>query len=145
MLAGYKKLDVPSISDTMDKFKIFGALYQNKAVVTDTFLCGQAFTVHYMPDEILPGEVAVLDNNGRDDCTAWGDIMSIYASQYGITGTVIDRVFVNPGDFVYEDNTGVVVPFEKVEREILAKVRVGMPLKKARKQTSYHILQTSEK
>lgn len=104
IIAEYKKLDVPSISDAMDKLRIFGALYHIKAVVPDTYLCGQAFTVHYMPngtakgtvgdfiDDILPGEVAVIDNNGRDDCTVWGDIMSIYASQHGIAGTVIDGV-----------------------------------------------------
>lgn len=100
----YKKLDVPSVSDAMDKLKIAGGLYHIKAVVPDTYLCGQAFTIHYVPcgtvkgtvgdfiDDILPGEVAVIDNGGRDDCTVWGDIMSIYATQKGIAGTVIDGV-----------------------------------------------------
>lgn len=104
IIDAYKKLDIPSISDAMDKLRLFGALYHIKAVVPDTYVCGQAFTVHYVPngtirgtvgdfiDDILPGEVAVLDNNGRDDCTVWGDIMSIYASQHGIAGTVIDGV-----------------------------------------------------
>ncbi len=204
----FKKLDVPSISDAMDKLRLFGALYHIKAVVPDTYVCGQAFTVHYVPngtvkgtvgdfiDDILPGEVAVIDNNGRDDCTVWGDIMSIYASQHGIAGTVIDGVCrdinvirklkypiytkgtymvtgkdrvhvdkvggtvsiagiqVNPGDLVCGDNTGVViVPFEhceevlavaksieKTEQQILNKVRAGMKLKDARKETGYHTL-----
>ena len=208
----FKKLDVPSISDAMDKLKLSGALYHIKAVVPDTYVCGQAFTVHYIPngtikgtvgdfiDDILPGEVAVIDNNGRDDCTVWGDIMSIYASQHGIAGTVIDGVCrdinvirqlkypiftkgtymvtgkdrvtvdkvggtvsiagvqVNPGDLVCGDNTGViVVPFEHaeevlavakqieiVEQQILQKVRSGMKLKDARKQTGYHTLQTPD-
>lgn len=212
IIEAFKKLDVPSISDAMDKLKLFGALYHIKAVVPDTYVCGQAFTVHYVPngmikgtvgdfiDDILPGEVAVIDNNGRDDCTVWGDIMSIYASQHGIAGTVIDgvcrdinvirelkypiytkgtymvtgkdRVYVdkvggtvsiagiqvNPGDLVCGDNTGVViVPFErvedvlavaqnieKVEHEILKKVRSGMKLKDARKETGYHTLQTPD-
>lgn len=212
IIEAFKKLDVPSISDAMDKLKLFGALYHIKAVVPDTYVCGQAFTVHYVPngmikgtvgdfiDDILPGEVAVIDNNGRDDCTVWGDIMSIYASQHGIAGTVIDgvcrdinvirelkypiytkgtymvtgkdRVYVdkvggtvsiagiqvNPGDLVCGDNTGVViVPFErveevlavaqnieKVEQEILKKVRSGMKLKDARKETGYHTLQTPD-
>lgn len=212
IIEAFKKLDVPSISDAMDKLKLFGALYHIKAVVPDTYVCGQAFTVHYVPngmikgtvgdfiDDILPGEVAVIDNNGRDDCTVWGDIMSIYASQHGIAGTVIDgvcrdinvirelkypiytkgtymvtgkdRVYVdkvggtvsiagiqvNPGDLVCGDNTGVViVPFErvedvlavaqnieKVEQEILKKVRSGMKLKDARRETGYHTLQTPD-
>lgn len=208
----FKKLDVPSISDAMDKLRLFGALYHIKAVVPDTYVCGQAFTVHYVPngtvkgtvgdfiDDILPGEVAVIDNNGRDDCTVWGDIMSIYATQHGIAGTVIDGVCrdinvirelkypiftkgtymvtgkdrvhvdkvggtvsiagiqVNPGDLVCGDNTGVViVPFEhaeevlaaaknieKTEQQILRRVREGMKLKDARKETGYHTLQTPD-
>lgn len=209
----YKKLDTPSISDAMDKLSIYGGLLGIKPVVPDTYLCGQAFTVHYVPcgeikgtvgdfiDDILPGEVAVIDNNGRMDCTVWGDIMSIYATQKEIAGTVIDgvcrdinvirelrypifskgtymvtgkdRVYVdrinetisisgvqiNPGDLILADNTGVVaVPFqrveevlrvamniEKVEREIVKKVKGGMALKEARKETGYHTLQTPGK
>lgn len=104
IIEGFKKLDVPSVSDAMDKLKIPGGLLGIKPVVPDTYMCGQAYTVHYVPcgsvkgtvgdfiDEILPGEVAVLDNNGRLDCTVWGDIMSIYATKKGIAGTVVDGV-----------------------------------------------------
>ena len=104
VIEAYKKLDVPSISDAMDKLRLYGGLLDIKAVVPDTYVCGQAFTVHYVPcgevkgtvgdfiDDILPGEVAVIDNNGRRDCTVWGDIMSVYAKNKGIAGTVIDGV-----------------------------------------------------
>jgi regulator of RNase E activity RraA len=103
-IEAFKKLDVPSVSDALDKLGIKGGLLNIKPVVPDTFMCGQAYTVHYVPcgqvrgtvgdfiDDILPGEVAVLDNSGRIDCTVWGDIMAIYASQKGIAGTVIDGV-----------------------------------------------------
>lgn len=214
VIEAYKKLDVPSISDAMDKLKIRGGLLGIKAVVPDTYMCGQAFTVHYAPcgeevkgtvgdfiDDILPGEIAVLDNQGRLDCTVWGDIMSIFAEQKGIAGTLIDgvcrdinvirelkypiftkgtymvtgkdRVYVdhinepvnianvqvNPGDLIVGDNTGaVVVPFnraeevlktaqeiERTEQKILEKIRSGMTLKEARRETGYHTLQTPEK
>lgn len=104
IIEAFKKLDTPSISDAMDKLKIAGGLLDIKPVVPDTYMCGQAFTVHYVPcgevrgtvgdfiDDILPGEVAVLDNNGRIDCTVWGDIMSVYAMKKGIAGTVINGV-----------------------------------------------------
>lgn len=104
IIEGFRKLDVPSISDAMDKLKLPGGLLGIKPVVPDTYMCGQAFTVHYMPcgsesgtvgdfiDDIEPGEVAVLDNEGRDYCTVWGDIMSVFADQKGIAGTVIDGV-----------------------------------------------------
>jgi len=104
MIEGFRELDVPTVSDAMDKLKLQGGLLGIKPVLPDTYICGQAFTVHYMPcgtekgtvgdfiDDIEAGEVAVLDNGGRDYCTVWGDIMSVYASQKGIAGTVIDGV-----------------------------------------------------
>lgn len=104
IIEAFSKLDTPSISDAMDKLKIRGALLSIKPVVPDTYICGQAFTVHYVPcgevkgtvgdfiDDIEPGEVAVIDNGGRMDCTVWGDIMSFYAQKHGIAGTVIDGV-----------------------------------------------------
>lgn len=87
-----------------DKLKLYGGLLNIKPVVPDTYICGQAFTAYCVLygeikgtvgdfiDDILPGEVAVIDNNGRQDCTVWGDIMSIYATEKGIAGTVIDGV-----------------------------------------------------
>ena len=104
LIDAYKKMDVCSISDALDKLKLQGGLLGIKPVVPDTFFCGQAFTVHYVPcgetkgtvgdfiDEIEAGEVAVIDNGGRLDCTVWGDIMSTYAVQKKIAGTVIDGV-----------------------------------------------------
>ena len=100
----FRTFDVPNISDAMDRIGLSGALHRIKAVVPYTRLCGQAFTVHFAPcgikkgtvgdylDEVLPGEVAVLDNNGREDCAVWGDIMSVYAARHGFAGTLIDGV-----------------------------------------------------
>ncbi|MBR3363759.1 MAG: hypothetical protein IKG53_02675, partial [Solobacterium sp.] len=76
-----------------------------------------------------------------------------------VGGTVsIAGIQVNPGDLICGDNTGVIViPFEhaeevlavakqieKVEQQILEKVRGGMKLKEARKETGYHTLQTPD-
>lgn len=44
VLEAYKKLDVPSISDAMDKLRLHGGLLDIKPVVPDTYVCGQAFT-----------------------------------------------------------------------------------------------------
>jgi regulator of RNase E activity RraA len=43
-------------------------------------------------DDVRPGQVVVLDNAGRGYGTVWGDIMTVYAHQKGISGTVIDGV-----------------------------------------------------
>ncbi|MHC6179183.1 RraA family protein [Clostridium sp. JNZ X4-2] len=100
----YKKLDTSSITDALDKQGIAGGLLGIKAVVDGTRLCGQAFTVHYIPcgtvkgtvgdflDDVPAGDVVVIDNSGREYCTVWGDIMSQVAEQKEVAGTVIDGV-----------------------------------------------------
>nr|WP_221179402.1 RraA family protein [Streptomyces botrytidirepellens] len=66
---------------------------------------GPAFTVRYAPvdessdgtvgdflDDVPPGSVIVIDNDGRTDVTVWGGIMSEVAAHRGIAGTVINGV-----------------------------------------------------
>ncbi|MNV17448.1 4-hydroxy-4-methyl-2-oxoglutarate aldolase [compost metagenome] len=43
-------------------------------------------------DDVAEGDVVVIDNDGRTDCTVWGDIMTQYAGARKIAGTVIDGV-----------------------------------------------------
>lgn len=101
-----KKLDTPCISDAMDRLGIPGGLNHIKPVVVGTgrVICGPAFTVKYIPvgiekrtvgdflDDVPEGAVVVIDNEGRDSCTVWGDIMSTYATMRGVEGTLIDGV-----------------------------------------------------
>lgn len=98
------KLDVASVSDAMDKIGIPCGLLGIHAVVPGKHICGRAFTVHYVPngvvkgnvgdflDDVQPGQVVVIDNGGRLYCTVWGDIMTFVATRKGIAGTVIDGV-----------------------------------------------------
>ncbi|KAJ5092316.1 demethylmenaquinone methyltransferase family protein [Penicillium alfredii] len=63
---------------------------------------GPAFTVRYVPasnppgnvgdfiDDVAIGDIVVLDNSGRIDCTVWGSIMTQYAGLRDIAGCVID-------------------------------------------------------
>ena len=104
IIRAFSELDTPSVSDAMDRLGVPCALLGIKPVSPGVKLCGQAFTVHYTAcgqvrgtvgdflDDVQPGQVVVIDNGGRTDCTVWGDIMSICASQKGIAGTVIDGV-----------------------------------------------------
>lgn len=101
IIEAYKTLDSTSISDAMDRLGIPAGLYNIKPVTSGKVMCGQAFTVRYVPcgeikgtvgdflDDVEPGQVCVLDNGGRDYCTVWGDIMALYATMRGIAGTVI--------------------------------------------------------
>lgn len=105
LVALFDGLDTPGVSDAMDKLGLHGQALgimpladYTKAVV------GPAFTVKYVPannppgtvgdfiDDVAPGDVVVIDNDGRTDCTVWGDIMTQYAGLRGIAATVIDGV-----------------------------------------------------
>lgn len=97
------KLDVASLSDAMDKLRIPGQCLGIKPRDHGFVMAGRAFTLNYKPldienpgtvgdfiDDVEPGQVVVIDNNGREDMTVWGDIMTMVAHTQGIAGTVID-------------------------------------------------------
>lgn len=105
LVALFEGLDTPGVSDAMDKLGLHGQclgivpLENYKQVVV-----GPAFTVKYVAasnpagtvgdfiDDVAPGDVVVIDNDGRTDCTVWGDIMTQYAGIRKIGATVIDGV-----------------------------------------------------
>lgn len=104
IVAGFSKLDTPSVSDAMDRLGVTGGLLGIKPVVPGTSFCGSAFTVRYTPcgevkgnvgdflDEVQEGQVVVIDNAGREHCTVWGDLMTVTAGRNKVAGTVIDGV-----------------------------------------------------
>lgn len=104
LIQALKKMDTASISDAMDKLGIPCGLLGIQAVVEGNKICGDAFTVHYIPcgmgkgnvgdfiDDVKPGQIVVIDNGGRNYCTVWGDIMTYTAKTKGIEGTLIDGV-----------------------------------------------------
>ena len=104
LIAELKAMDTASISDAMDKLGIPCGLLGIQAVIPGHKMCGEAFTVHYVPcgmekgtvgdfiDDVKPGQVVVIDNSGRTYCTVWGDIMTFTAKTKGIEGTLIDGV-----------------------------------------------------
>ena len=98
-----RRLDCATLSDAMDKLGIEGVCRGIKPRDHGFRLAGRAFTVLYGPvdavnpgtvgdyvDDMRPGEIAVLDNGGREDCTVWGDILTQFAHTRGLGGTVID-------------------------------------------------------
>ena len=98
-----RRMDCATLSDAMDKLGIEGVCRGIKPRDHGFRLAGRAFTVLYGPvdavnpgtvgdyvDDMKPGEIAVLDNGGREDCTVWGDILTQVAHTHGLGGTVID-------------------------------------------------------
>ncbi|MGN8063409.1 RraA family protein [Ralstonia sp. 22111] len=105
LVALFAGLDTPGVSDAMDKLGLHGQALGIMPLADYTkVVVGPAFTVKYVPasvpagtvgdfiDDVAEGDVVVLDNDGRTDCTVWGDIMTQYAGLRGIAGTVIDGV-----------------------------------------------------
>lgn len=105
LVALFQGLDTPGVSDAMDKLGLHGQALGIMPLADYTrAVVGPAFTVKYVPasdppgtvgdfiDEVAPGDVVVIDNDGRTDCTVWGDILTQYAGQRGIAATVIDGV-----------------------------------------------------
>lgn len=93
-----------TISDALDKLGRPGSLLGIAPLFDQARLCGPAYTVRYRPagspagtvgdylDDVQPGQVVVLDNAGRTDCTVWGDILTAMAADRKVAGTVIDGV-----------------------------------------------------
>lgn len=105
LAAGFARFSTSTISDALDKFGFGGGCKGITPAFQKIKMVGTAYTVRYVPvggvkgtvgdyiDEVQPGDVVVLDNNGRTDCTVWGDILTITAKIKGISGTVIEGVF----------------------------------------------------
>jgi len=97
-------LSTSTVSDALDRLGIAGQCAGIMPVYMGGRMCGPAFTLRYLPvgsgggtvgdfvDDVPPGGVVAIDNNGRTDCTVWGDIMTFVASKRGVAGTVINGI-----------------------------------------------------
>ncbi len=105
LVALFQGLDTPAVSDAMDKLGLHGQAMGIMPLDNYTQpVIGPAFTVKYVPatnpagtvgdfiDDVAVGDIVIIDNDGRTDCTVWGDIMTQYSGLRGIAGTVIDGV-----------------------------------------------------
>ena len=103
-VARASRLDTATLSDALDRHGLAGQCYKIKPRSASFRMTGRAWTLQYGPagkppgtvgdfiDDIEPGTVVVLANNGRDDVTVWGDILTEVAHHKGIAGTVIDGI-----------------------------------------------------
>ena len=103
-MASLEALGTPTVSDALDRLGIPGACPGVMPLFDEAAASGPAFTVRYQPigpeggtvgdfiDDVPEGAMVVIDNQGRTDCTVWGDIMTTLAVARNIAGTVIDGV-----------------------------------------------------
>src|SRR3979409_96829 len=105
IVQGLRELPTATISDALDRLGIVGQCLGIAPLVPKFKLSGRAFTLRYRPtglvergnvgdyiDDVPPGDIVVLDNAGRLDCTVWGDILTAVSNRRGIGGTVIHGV-----------------------------------------------------
>jgi 4-hydroxy-4-methyl-2-oxoglutarate aldolase len=97
----FKKLSVALVSDALDRLGIHGQCLGIQPIAPGSKTAGRAFTLKYLPcgidkgtvgdyiDDVPPGDVVVMDNAGRVDCTVWGDILTSVANKRRLAGTVI--------------------------------------------------------
>jgi len=98
------RLGTATLSDALDRLGLPGSAHGIAPLATGQRMAGPAYTVRYVPvgadpgtvgdylDAVAPGQVVVLDNGGRTDCTVWGDILTAAAHARGIAGTAIHGV-----------------------------------------------------
>jgi 4-hydroxy-4-methyl-2-oxoglutarate aldolase len=97
-------LPTATISDALDSLGLHGTLHGIAPLTFDFRAVGPAFTVQYEPagmergsvgdflDDVPPGSIVLIDNQGRTDVTVWGGIMTEIAASQGIAGTVVNGV-----------------------------------------------------
>lgn len=99
-----KELTTSEVSDALDRLGIEGQALGISPMYPTTRIVGPAFTLSYLPkggsdgtvgdfiEDCRPGDVVVIDNHGRLDCTVWGNILCETAKMRGLAGTVIDGI-----------------------------------------------------
>lgn len=105
IVEAFRGLPTAAVSDALDRLGLPGSALGLSPLFNHARVLGRAFTVAYAPlnpvnpgtvgdyiDDVEPGQVVVLDNDGRDDCTVWGDILTSMAHRKGLAGTIISGV-----------------------------------------------------
>lgn len=97
------EFSTPEISDALNKFGIMGGCAGIKSVIPGGKIVGPCLTVRKLPanpinpkrggedylDLAHKGDVLVIDNGGRMDCTGFGEILALACKKGGFEGTVI--------------------------------------------------------
>jgi len=99
--------DTGIVSDALDRLELRGTVIGIRPMWPCPKIVGRAVTVRLVPAGRIeskhhlgmraiaasePGDVIVMDNNGRLDVPTWGDILSTAAGLRSVSGVVIDGV-----------------------------------------------------
>lgn len=102
-----KKYRSAEISDALDSLHIEGALLKIKPLVSGFKLIGPVFTVQYQEynnrndvfkqagnyiDNVPAHSVIIINNQYKEDCSVWGEILTQFALKRNIAGTIVAGV-----------------------------------------------------
>jgi len=102
IIEGFRQIRLANVSDALNTLGLVGGLQGIKPVCQPASMLGRAYTLRYVPcgqdqgtvgdfmEELSPGDVVVLDNSGRLDCTIWGYLLTVAAERNGVSGAVIE-------------------------------------------------------
>jgi 4-hydroxy-4-methyl-2-oxoglutarate aldolase len=98
-------LDSCAVSDAMDRHGLLGVAAGIRPLTVPARVAGRVVTVKLKPkgaeestrhlgtaaiEAAAPGDVIVVDHQGREDAAGWGGILSIAAQQRGVRGVIVD-------------------------------------------------------
>lgn len=98
----YGHLRVANVSDALNRFGKQGGCEGIQSVFHPVNMVGRAYTVRCVPcgersgtlgefmEEVQAGDVVVIDNAGRIDCTVWGYLLTVAAKEKRISGALIE-------------------------------------------------------
>ncbi|WP_114604561.1 RraA family protein [Staphylococcus sp. EZ-P03] len=105
ILKELSKFDTATLSDALDGIGYNGGLIGIKPQNLNNNITGIAYPIKYRNvskiefelknpanfiDDVPLNHIPILDNNGRIDCTVWGDILTEVAMKRGIQGVIIN-------------------------------------------------------
>lgn len=147
LVEGFLPLSTCNVSDALDKLGLPCGIHGIRPLYNCPKVVGTAITMqviaygennppgHMGVDPLeasQPGDVIVIDNNGRIDQNCWGEIMTYAALQKGVAGVIIDGASRDV-DIIEETNFPVfargIVPLtargRNVQRDVNCLVKIG--------------------
>ncbi|MEV5776753.1 4-carboxy-4-hydroxy-2-oxoadipate aldolase/oxaloacetate decarboxylase [Streptomyces antimycoticus] len=107
ILERLRAVDTCAVSDALDRHGLRGVVTGLRSLAADRSFAGRAVTVRLGPptmgdnlpkrhlgtaavDASGPGQVIVVDHQGRTDCAGWGGLLARAAASRGIEGVIVD-------------------------------------------------------
>ena len=105
LVARLAVLDTCAVSDAMDRHGLAGVAAGIRPLTSTARIAGRVVTVKLKAksaeestrhlgtaaiEAASPGDVIVIDHQGREDAAGWGGILSTAAKQKGVSGVIVD-------------------------------------------------------